>query len=236
MALKPRPKCGARQITMPSNRPRIRARKPFASLSWRSRSCRRHAPPHVETLPPPPSSPEKGAPLPERRNIAGVELALSAAAKGDGLAPRRSGGVRLASAWRTAWRMAEWMLSGGRIGIATSSSDSTSANRDGSRRGGCDYRGHQHRGHPRGGAPRRHPRRALPRCWRRLGSLLAGSVLHDAPFAAAPGRRVRCRQERGEGKSLGSEVVGGMNGKCLSFARFLLSGQMLLTPIYMQGS
>jgi hypothetical protein len=58
-----------------------------------SRSCRRHAPPHVETSPPPPSSPEKGAPLPLRRNIAGVELVLSAAAKGDGLAPRRSGGV-----------------------------------------------------------------------------------------------------------------------------------------------
>jgi hypothetical protein len=35
---------------------------------------------------------------------------------------------------------------------------------------------------------------------------------------------------------VGSQDEGSMNGKCLSFARFLLSGQMLLPPIYMQGS
>jgi hypothetical protein len=34
---------------------------------------------------------------------------------------------------------------------------------------------------------------------------------------------------------VGPEDEGSMNGKCL-FARFLLSGQMLLPPIYMQGS
>jgi hypothetical protein len=55
----------------------------------------RHALPHVETSPPQPSSPEKEAPLPERCNVAGVGLALSTAAKGDGLVPGRSARVRL---------------------------------------------------------------------------------------------------------------------------------------------
>jgi hypothetical protein len=102
---------------MASSRPRIPARKPFTSSPWRCRSCPplapllplaphaaarararlpRHAPPHVETSPPPPYSPEKGASLLERRNVAKVELTLSAAAKGDELTPGRTAGVRLA--------------------------------------------------------------------------------------------------------------------------------------------
>jgi hypothetical protein len=53
------------------------------------------------------------------------------------------------------------------------------------------------------------------------------AVLHqgDGPIAFFS------RPDGAAAHQIGSEDEGSVNGKCLSFARFLLSGQMLLPPI-----